>query len=91
MAQVNRNEKAIKQFEEANERMHHAMAIEFTGEVDQDFVRGMIPHHQGAVEMAQIALDHCSDESLKALARDIIAAQEKEIAFLRDWLERHSG
>lgn len=40
----------------------------------------LAPHHQGAVEMARIALEHRSDESLKRLARDVIAAQEKEIA-----------
>ncbi len=71
---------------EANERMHAGMAIELTGDADVDFARGMIPHHQGAIDMAQALLEHGSDPALLALAREIIADQEAEIAFLEAWL-----
>ncbi|MCU0827538.1 MAG: DUF305 domain-containing protein [Tabrizicola sp.] len=78
-------------FMEANDRMHQGMAIEFTGNADVDFIRGMIPHHQGAVEMARIVLEHGSDPEVKKLAEGIIAAQEAEIAWMQDWLAKNGG
>lgn len=76
-------------FMQANDRMHADMAIGFTGDADADFVRGMIPHHQGAIDMAQVVLDHGSDPQIKALATEIIAAQQAEIAMMRQWLADH--
>ena len=71
----------------ANGRMHAGMNI-INEDADIAFIQGMIPHHQGAVEMANIILEHGDDEEAKALARDIIAAQEKEITWMRSWLEK---
>ena len=62
------------------------MPMDFTGDADIDFARGMIPHHQGAIDMAKALLAYGNDPEIRKLAEDIIAAQEKEIALLRDWL-----
>jgi hypothetical protein len=80
---------STRAFEEANARMHRDMAIVFTGNADIDFVRGMIPHHQGAIDMARVVLQHGRDEQTKKWANEIIAAQEREIAEMRDWLSKN--
>ncbi len=78
---------AVQAYREANDRMHEGMMGDFTGDADVDFARGMIPHHQGAIDMANIVLEHGEDEAIHDLAREIIEAQEEEIAFLRNWLD----
>ena len=80
---------AVQAYRVANDRMHEGMMAGFTGDADVDFARGMIPHHQGAIDMANIVLEHGEDEALQQLAREIIDAQEEEIAFLEAWLEEH--
>lgn len=73
----------------ANMKMHKDMAVTPTGDADVDFVRGMIPHHQGAVDMAKVLLEKGKDPELHKMAEGIIKAQESEIAFMNDWLKKH--
>jgi len=76
-------------FRQANARMHADMDIAYTGDADVDFAAGMIPHHQGAIDMAKVVLQYGKDPEIRKLAQGIIDAQESEIAFLREWLARH--
>jgi uncharacterized protein (DUF305 family) len=72
------------------EKMNRGMAAApMTGNADHDFVAMMIPHHQGAVDMAQAELRFGKDPALRRLATDIVAAQNKEIAFMRRWQATH--
>lgn len=78
-----------KAFAEANAKMHGGMDIAFTGNPDVDFVRGMIAHHQGAIDMAKIELEYGKDAALRKLAEGIISAQEAEIKMMKDWLAKN--
>jgi uncharacterized protein (DUF305 family) len=89
MAGMSSDSPATEAYRQANMSMHTAMDIDYTGDADVDFIKGMIPHHQGAVEMARIVLAHGTDPAVRALAEGIIAAQEAEIAFMTDWLKQH--
>jgi uncharacterized protein (DUF305 family) len=50
----------------------------------------MIPHHQGAIDMAKVELQYGKDPQLRKLAQDVIAAQQKEIAFMQSWQAKHA-
>ncbi len=70
--------------------MHCDMMIDYTGDADLDFVRGMIPHHQGAVAMAAIELRSGSNQEIHKLASNIFNSQQQEIAMMKEWLETHT-
>nr|WP_298059333.1 DUF305 domain-containing protein [uncultured Halomonas sp.] len=89
--QQGEDDPAIAAYKAANDKMHQDMAMSFTGNPDVDFAKGMIPHHEGAIAMAEIVLKYGKDEEILQLAEDIIAAQESEIAFLREWLNQQGN
>ena len=61
-------------FRAVNDAMHRDMNIAYTGNADADFILGMIPHHEGAVAMAQVVLEHGADPAVRELAQQIIDA-----------------
>ena len=64
-------------------KMMAAMAVAPSGDVDKDFVATMVPHHQGAIEMAQAELRYGHNEQLRRIAQEIIVEQTQEIAVMR--------
>jgi len=82
---------ADKDFMASMQKMMKDMDVKPTGNADKDFVRMMMPHHAGAVDMARIELKYGKDPMLLNLAADIVAAQEKEIAEMKDWLAKHGN
>lgn len=76
-------------FEAASKKMHENMMMSYSGDADVDFVKGMIPHHQGAIDMATIELKYGKDPEIRKLAEGVIKAQEAEIAEMQAWLAKH--
>ena len=81
---------STKDFKSADMKMMHDMVVPYTGNPDIDFRTKVIPHHQGAIDMAKVALAHAKDETTKALATQIIKDQEREIAEMREWLSKNA-
>ena len=62
----------------------------YTGNADIDFVPGMIQHHRGASDAAEVVLKYGSDREVKSLAEDVFKVQQSEIAMMMDRLEKHA-
>lgn len=69
-----------------NKMMADMSAIEVTADNDIDFLKGMIPHHQGAIDVSKKILEYTKDDKIKEIANRIIAAQEKEISDMNNML-----
>ncbi|MBI0004497.1 DUF305 domain-containing protein [Bartonella sp. M0177] len=73
--------------DKVNKTMMKNMSIKMSGNADVDFIKMMLAHHQGAVDMAEVELKYGKDPEARKLAETIIAAQQKEIAQMQDWLK----
>jgi uncharacterized protein (DUF305 family) len=82
------SEEAAKGNADAMAAMMKNMMVPYSGDADVDFIKGMIPHHQGAIDAAKVALQFAKDPEVLKLAQDIAIAQEGEITFMNDWLKR---
>jgi len=72
-------------------QMDAGMCITPSGDADRDFARTMIPHHQGAIEMARLELLYGRDARLRRLAQGIVVEQSQEIALLRSLVASSSS
>jgi deoxyhypusine synthase len=73
----------VAQISAAMTKMMAAMMIKPSGNVDEDFVASMVPHHQGAIEMAEAELRYGHNETIRRIAQEIIVTQQQEIAAMR--------
>jgi uncharacterized protein (DUF305 family) len=74
---------------QAMQKMQNDMPKKGSGNPDRDFVMMMIPHHQGAIDMAHVEIQYGKDPKLKRMAAKIVKDQEKEIREMKDWLSKH--
>ena len=82
---------ATKAYLEAAERMHVPMMDGVqASDPDVAFVRGMIPHHQAAIDMAKVVLQYGKDPQTKKLAEDVVREQQREINDMQEWLKKNS-
>ena len=81
--------KFLAESQTAMARMMNAMNVQPSGNVDHDFVSMMVPHHQGAIDMALAELRYGRNEQLRRIAQEIIVEQGQEISAMRLALEAH--
>ncbi|GEP07804.1 CopM family metallochaperone [Methylobacterium oxalidis] len=82
---------AVSEFKAAHAGMMRGMDLPYTGDPDTDFRIQMIPHHQGAIDMARVALRHAKDPWTRQLAEAVIVEQQREIAEMQAWLARRGA
>jgi uncharacterized protein (DUF305 family) len=82
---------AQRAYADANAKMHAGMGAAIDADADVAFMQGMIPHHQGAVDMANIVLKYGKDPETRALAEAVIKTQTAEIKQMQDWLARRGA
>jgi uncharacterized protein (DUF305 family) len=89
-AQTGSDAPEARALRDADTKTHAGVtSVRQSGDADRDFVASMIPHEQGAIDMATIELQFGKDDETRQLAERIIAAQQKEIAEMTAWLAKH--
>jgi uncharacterized protein (DUF305 family) len=89
-AQTGSDAPEARALRDASTAMHAGMTgVRQSGDPDRDFVASMIPHHQGAIDMATIELQFGKDAETRQLAEQIITAQQQQIAEMNAWLAKH--
>jgi len=88
---TSRDTPATREFKGAHARMMRNMVLPYTGDPDVDFRMQMIPHHQGAIDMARVAMRFAKDPWTRQLAESVIVEQQREIAEMQAWLTRHGA
>lgn len=77
------------QLDRAMQQMHARMAqVQLTGQPDHDFLAEMIPHHQAAVDMARVELQHGQNPTVRALAQRIMQSQAAQVTEMQQLLQR---
>jgi uncharacterized protein (DUF305 family) len=90
-AQTGSDAPEARALRDAGSAIHTGMtSVRQSGDADRDFVASMIPHQQGAIDMATIELQFGKDEETRRLAERIIAAQQQQIAEMNAWLAKHT-
>jgi hypothetical protein len=79
---------AVAGYQAAHASMMRGMSVPYTGDPDVDFRVQMIPHHQGAIDMARVALRYAKDPWTRQAAEGVIVEQQREIAEMQQWLAR---
>ena len=77
-------------FQKAMDKMHKDMMIKPSGSIDIDFLKAMIPHHQGVINMSEELIKKSKDAELKALAQKMIDDQKAEIKMMQEMLKTKS-
>lgn len=81
---------AHQDMQKSMDAMHQGMAEGLKAkDPDLGFAKGMLAHHEGAIDMARYELEHGKDPEMRKLAEDIIQAQQKEIDQLKRWIKAH--
>ena len=87
LAPASSDSPSTKDYKQAHMDMMKNMNMEFSGDADVDFARSMIPHHQGAIEMAKLEVKYGKDKKLRQMAEKMIKDQEKEQKDLQAFLQ----
>ncbi len=82
----------MEEMDSGMKRMDRGMAaVPMSGDIDSDFAAMMIPHHEGAIDMAKAELSHGTDPVMRRLAQEILVDQQSEIDAMRLWLSKKGG
>lgn len=81
---------ATREFAEAMDKMNQDMMAPMSGAADQDFMRMMMAHHQGAIDMARVELEHGRNAEARTMAQEVITKQQAEIAMIQEWMRANT-